>query len=641
MRNCFFKNNYAVSQVVGYIFSLSLIGIVVTSSIVLTNDYLDRNIKSAAEIYAENLAGQIAESIIEVGLIKNQFPNANYSTSIDLPSTLMDRYNYLVDISGSYVYINTTDGGLSVKKPLYNLSKKIYMDVSGSVYGSEGKIKIFCNESEYIYRIDFCNKTSIGADGYIRVTEDCDDGSTPGWHENGRKYRIPIKITIPDSMPSLSNYQVLIQLNDKNFVHSLANSNGSDLRFINDTGQHLSYWIENWYSDETHTSRIWLNVTHIPQDTGTAVYMYFGNSSANYPFEYGGEKTFVFFEDFNDEFLDKNKFKVYGEVSIVNGTLCLNNESSVSVRRSEDILDFENNPYIIETKAKAVGENYREASMFAKSDGTLPPYESGTLFTSGSFSNIRKNLALINNRISSEPVANSTLEMKDSIWYRLSHIINYSADFVARYKYSTFSVEDCVGSDTFLSSNGYFGLCISEEKDAKSYFDWLYVRKFAEKTGTLSEVTVENIRPTAKIYGIESKDYFEWDDTSNLEAVFRDDSKISGDFIRTTDGSSEVFKIKGLDTTEKYSLTFTVGDKKGSSDPNFLVDNMQISVEGNSLPEINCETEKPYKTVWTNDVSVSGDLEIEFKDLDSSNEYWAICALTLEKGRRKIKIEGS
>ena len=118
------------------------------------------------------------------------------------------------------------------------------------------------------------------------------------WH-----YRMLINIT-DNSGKNLTNYQVLIVLNEKNFNYSKANRNGSDIRFTfynssNNNETLLPYWIEKWSIN--NESKIWVNVEKIPANGTSTIYMYYGNENAISLSN--GTATFEFFDDFEDSII--------------------------------------------------------------------------------------------------------------------------------------------------------------------------------------------------------------------------------------------------------------------------------------------------------------------------------------------------
>ena len=112
------------------------------------------------------------------------------------------------------------------------------------------------------------------------------------------------EITINPTTPS-NNYQIKIELNSSIFNYSSVNLDGSDIRFFDASNNSLDYWIESW--DTSGKSIIWVEVLY----SGTSIiYMRYGNTEALS--ESYGENTFIFFDDFENESIDSNKWYLNG-----------------------------------------------------------------------------------------------------------------------------------------------------------------------------------------------------------------------------------------------------------------------------------------------------------------------------------------
>jgi len=88
------------------------------------------------------------------------------------------------------------------------------------------------------------------------------------------------EITITErSGQNLTDYQVMIILNDTNFDFTHTQTNGADIRFTDANGNLLDYWIEEWSAD-TKQAKVWVKVPNIPANGTTKIYMYYGNPKA-------------------------------------------------------------------------------------------------------------------------------------------------------------------------------------------------------------------------------------------------------------------------------------------------------------------------------------------------------------------------
>ena len=85
---------------------------------------------------------------------------------------------------------------------------------------------------------------------------------------------------------SISNYQLMIELNENNFEFSHILNNGNDILFTDIYDNQLSYWVEKW--DENATSIIWVKIPEIGTDK---INMYYGSLDAmSYS---NGTETFI------------------------------------------------------------------------------------------------------------------------------------------------------------------------------------------------------------------------------------------------------------------------------------------------------------------------------------------------------------
>jgi len=101
--------------------------------------------------------------------------------------------------------------------------------------------------------------------------------ASASWWNVNWKYRR--EITITNVNGTLTDYQILVELNSSNFNFSHAQENGSDIRFVaSDDETLLSHWIEVWNSTN-QSAKIWVNVSEVTE--GTKIFMYYGNENAS------------------------------------------------------------------------------------------------------------------------------------------------------------------------------------------------------------------------------------------------------------------------------------------------------------------------------------------------------------------------
>jgi hypothetical protein len=108
------------------------------------------------------------------------------------------------------------------------------------------------------------------------------------------KYSNDISIKENSGTP-LTDYQILVYLDSKNFDFNSAKSDGSDIRFTDIQGNELSYWIESW-NDDAKITNIIVKIPSIPARGETKIIMHYGNEKASS--SSNGRTTFTFFDDF-------------------------------------------------------------------------------------------------------------------------------------------------------------------------------------------------------------------------------------------------------------------------------------------------------------------------------------------------------
>ncbi len=627
--------------------------LVATSSILVVNTIIDEKTSSAAEIHARDIANKISDAIINVCLFKENYPSANYSTTVDIPYQLIDYFNYYIELNNNFVFINSTDGLVNVKNSLYNCSGRIGWDIQGRVDGAD-KLVISCNSSNYVYKFDFGTSNSSSAKGYTRISENCDNSV---WYTTSGvwKYRVPIFVSNPLSEP-IDDYAVLIQLKDKNFNHILVNENLSDIRFFDDAGSELYYWIENWYSDTTKTSRIWVNVSSIPVD-GCMIHMYFGRSADSSNQYHDGSKTFLFFDNFSKNTMNKWDLYYYNadsRINIMDGSLVLKNGAAVI---SKTYINPDSTPYILETKSKSISEteigqgydNPIEASIFArKTNGSFnPPYHHASVFSSGTFEYRPTDAHYFDNAIvyyQDGKWNNYTDYETQGInqgWYRLKYILNHSDDVAARYFYDNFVLDGEPKSISYRGTkDGAFGLCIAnteyidEDFNITAYYDWIFARKFVSNPNAVS--SREESEPIAYVGAVQSEDYG-WDTASdNILSKSSGGTGVGDDLVYSNDNNVH-FEVNNLSDSKYYSIFFTIGDYDTPQD----IEGMSIDIthsEGTELLSFSdCSENIPHKKRWISNLqTASGDFIFSF----SSSNKWAINEITIMEGERIIWLEG-
>ena len=107
------------------------------------------------------------------------------------------------------------------------------------------------------------------------------DPAGGSWWNETWDYRQAINIT-ENSNNNLTEYQIMLRINTQELIsQGKINNDCSDIRFTNDTDA-ISYYIDEGPGltcNQTDTL-IWVQVPHIPANSSTIIYMYYGNSEA-------------------------------------------------------------------------------------------------------------------------------------------------------------------------------------------------------------------------------------------------------------------------------------------------------------------------------------------------------------------------
>jgi len=156
-------------------------------------------------------------------------------------------------------------------------------------------------------------------------------------HSLYRNFNYIRPIYIEGTNQDLRDYQVKIVLTKDNFPLEKCKPDGSDIRFRDNTGKKLPYWIESWNSDE---AIIWCKIPYIPANRIKDIWIIYGNPSVSS--ESNGNATFLFFEDFeygivetlNQTYLAETQGSPEGE-TYVNGYLYQAEERTEGTRIHE------------------------------------------------------------------------------------------------------------------------------------------------------------------------------------------------------------------------------------------------------------------------------------------------------------------
>jgi hypothetical protein len=319
----------------------------------------------------------------------------------------------------------------------------------------------------------FLKRVAVIYMGTIIVTGLFIFGLSLNSHAQGPGVAWPYSRTINLSPVTPSaNYQVKIILSATVLGNPYSNikTDGSDLRFYDNSNVNCDYWIESW--NNAGTSTIWAKVATAGS---SSLLMYYGNSSAMATTS--GANTFPFFDDFEGSGLGINwsANPSGGSISVAGGQVTLSNSNGGSVYISSAFTPSSNS-FLLETKHKEPA--YNRNRFYASS--TLGGF-SPTGYDYGFFTN-------------------ATPQIFWNGWTGVAVSIN--TDYITRWQiadgstynwynitYSTGAIFD-TRNTTVTATIRYITIMVTEAAGTSIIVDWVRVRKYAssEPVATVSRV---------------------------------------------------------------------------------------------------------------------------------------------------------
>ena len=606
----------AVSHVVGFILTFVVISAATATVIYTTGVLAENRIEYATRIVARDIANYVVDAITEAIALKQQYPLANYSRVLEIPSDINGK-PYYVEITDDRVYVNTTDGEVSESCTTYNQGE-LTVGISGKAYSYNGKLRVYCNNSEYVLKLDFGTLTSPGGYKFTRMSQSYAE-LYDGWNSTylNWSYRAPIRVI--NSGGNLSDYQVKVVLTPNNFDYTNVKPDGSDIRITNSSNHELYYWIERW--NYNGLSVIWFKADKLLANTTTEFFLYYGNSNCSVTPYNNGSMVFPVFDDFDysdpDDLFDR--WYVYPSndysVAVRDGYVEIANGSAIVSKKS----DLRNGQLV--AKAMMVSG---EASMFARSQDMNNPYNSSYFFSSGAFPSqpwrnfsVGKDYLLL--------LGSSNTPMDWNTWYSLNFALINDTFYASRYPYENPEIYEEINVYKNSSySEGRVGLHTTSSNSLARY-DFVFFRNLSS-----AAVTAMVDAPVSP--------YYTWSKTNGSLTIpynlsfYANPSEVIGsdlycDFVYSNESAYFVASLEN----GVYSVTLTVGD------PVVSIDNMAVYAEGEFIDNITCMP-GAFVSKWFDVTVEDGLLELFFEDNGGDTDIWSICSLTVESGVRGIRL---
>ena len=286
------------------------------------------------------------------------------------------------------------------------------------------------------------------------------------------------EITIEENTgESFRNYQVLVELDSDNFNFSNADDEGSDIRFYDDGGKEIDFWIED-YEYKNEIAKIWVKVPIIHANDQTDIKLYYGNKKAQSKSD--GGATFEFFDDFEGDNLDKSKWKTNAGnvISVENGILYLWEDWTYNQYYLSTDERFRA-PLIVEARVKlacrSCGSDLEVGFVETREDYHR---HQDAVFVGCDFEDMSGYKFIYHK---GNEVVSSTQKITTDEWFNI--MIVYLEDKVKFWdSYSG-------GTQTYMNEmNTPFYLALSGDTDnykREDSFDWIFVRKYAKNEPTL------------------------------------------------------------------------------------------------------------------------------------------------------------
>jgi len=295
-----------------------------------------------------------------------------------------------------------------------------------------------------------------------------------GWHAEGWLYRQKITLTNSNSY-DLTDFQVKLELTaavvGENFDWS---RKGADLRFYDEAGNKLSYYVERW--DEVNkTATVWVKVGLISANSTADIFMYYGNQNAES--ESDGEAVFEFFDSFEGTSLDTNKWTIIsGTWQVEDGILHYINSGADSFVVGQFYAQWNTKQYVAEARIKEPDVSNAWGGVGIDSANDASAFYRAAIGEDGAYFRIQKKWT---------PYSDVAVSAEADHWYILriwqdeTTVYGEMREGEVGDNYYNLIVSNSL-NDNSLSS----GKVVLTGYKGDVYFDWVRVRKYAEQEPT-------------------------------------------------------------------------------------------------------------------------------------------------------------
>jgi len=391
-------------------------------------------------------------------------------------TTLRRPSGFPVDIS-SYV---TSGQQITIK---VDASSEVNYDPGGGFY-YKYQITITGSGKQYVWK----STSGLSSQQSDTITVPHTGGSVTATYEMcalpGWQHRKEVIIDNTGYSGTLTDYQVEV------YVPYFSGMKGdfSDIRFTDsDKVTLLSYWIQE-YAYKSYAI-VWVKVPSIPARSTKAIYLYYGNPSAIS--QSNGDATFIFFDDFNDGWIDTNKWTSISAATESGGVFRGDGGNARSWARTKRTFSA---PFEVRFKMRGTVNSDFDSGIkignlyFISDRGTgNPAISTGWVYPSGSAGDV------VSWHVYRAAVLSRSQEFRD----------------LTANKYATKS---------YSYSTGYLYLVGDSDSSSRdTLYDWIFVRKHISPDPT---VTIEGVTPPPTEPTIQLREFDFYGSSGNPDVRF-------------------------------------------------------------------------------------------------------------------------
>lgn len=113
-------NDHAVNEVVGYIIMFAVSSIILIVAVRSLTEAREGAEEVVSAVEFKNLANRVSARVVQAGIVAQDFPEASFSTTLNLPSDV-DGRPYYIQATSVAVYVNASKNDVTVNATTFKL----------------------------------------------------------------------------------------------------------------------------------------------------------------------------------------------------------------------------------------------------------------------------------------------------------------------------------------------------------------------------------------------------------------------------------------------------------------------------------------------------------------------------------------